>query len=211
MGFRYQLIPKATTSNMKTFAAISALLAVAAADQASHQSIVGHGAVVSHGVQKAHGANHTLVHAAPVVGAALVHGTHAPVHQLFTMLLWFTTHQLFTGQWFMLPQLSHQPQSTDTQVLTPHQCMLLSTVWPMSTLAPTLARMRLVTATPPMDSIVLPFLMAVPRLSPTMLPTRTPAMLRMSSTREWPSMPLPRSRSLTLPLCITLKHADFHS
>merc|ERR1712168_1736196 len=52
-------------------------LAAAAADQASHQSIVGHGAVVSHGVQKAHGANHALVHAAPVVGPALV---HAPVH-----------------------------------------------------------------------------------------------------------------------------------
>merc|ERR1712168_174482 len=52
-------------------------LAAAAADQTSHQSIVGHGAVVSHGVQKAHGANHALVHAAPVVGPALV---HAPVH-----------------------------------------------------------------------------------------------------------------------------------
>merc|ERR1712168_570204 len=52
-------------------------LAAAAADQTSHQSIVGHGAVVSHGVAKAHGANHALVHAAPVVGPALV---HAPVH-----------------------------------------------------------------------------------------------------------------------------------
>merc|ERR1712168_137851 len=77
MGFRYQLIPTATTTNMKTFVALSALLAAAAADQTSHQSIVGHGAVVSHGVQKAHGANHALVHAAPVVGPALV---HAPVH-----------------------------------------------------------------------------------------------------------------------------------
>merc|ERR1711970_130482 len=77
MGFRYQLIPTQATTNMKTFFAVSALLAVAAADQASHQSIVGHGAVVSHGVQKAHGANHALVHAAPVVGPALV---HAPVH-----------------------------------------------------------------------------------------------------------------------------------
>merc|ERR1711931_88412 len=77
MGFRFQLIPKPATSSMKTFAAISALLAVATADQASHQVIHGHGAVVSHGVQKAHGANHALVHAAPVVGPALV---HAPVH-----------------------------------------------------------------------------------------------------------------------------------
>merc|ERR1711970_1507395 len=77
MGFRYQLIPTQATTNMKTFFAVSALLAAAAADQASHQSIIGHGAVVSHGVQKAHGANHALVHAAPVVGPALV---HAPVH-----------------------------------------------------------------------------------------------------------------------------------
>merc|ERR1712168_1646121 len=66
-----------TTINMKAFIAISALLAAATADQAHHQSIIGHGAVVSHGVQKAHGANHALVHAAPVVGPALV---HAPVH-----------------------------------------------------------------------------------------------------------------------------------
>merc|ERR1711931_445748 len=66
-----------TTINMKAFIAISALLAIATADQAHHQSIVGHGAVVSHGVQKAHGANHALVHAAPVGGPALV---HAPVH-----------------------------------------------------------------------------------------------------------------------------------
>merc|ERR1712168_1065821 len=66
-----------TTINMKAFIAISALLAIATADQAHHQSIVGHGAVVSHGVAKAHGANHALVHAAPVVGPALV---HAPVH-----------------------------------------------------------------------------------------------------------------------------------
>merc|ERR1711970_1232207 len=75
-----QISTDSITINMKTFAAISALLAVTAADQASHQSIVGHGAVVSHGVQKAHGANHALVHVAPVVGAALVHGAHAPVH-----------------------------------------------------------------------------------------------------------------------------------
>merc|ERR1711931_519722 len=79
MGFRFQLIPKPATSSMKTFAAISALLAVATADQASHQVIHGHGAVVSHGVQKAHGANHALVHAAPVVGPALVHAPVNPV------------------------------------------------------------------------------------------------------------------------------------
>merc|ERR1712002_1338822 len=72
-----QISTDSTTNNMKAFIAISALLAAAAADQASHQSIVGHGAVVSHGVQKAHGANHALVHAAPVGGPALV---HAPVH-----------------------------------------------------------------------------------------------------------------------------------
>merc|ERR1711931_599638 len=72
-----QISTDSTTNNMKAFIAISALLAIATADQAHHQSIVGHGAVVSHGVQKAHGANHALVHAAPVVGPALV---HAPVH-----------------------------------------------------------------------------------------------------------------------------------
>merc|ERR1711970_1701122 len=72
-----QISTDSTTTNMKAFIALSALLAVATADQAHHQSIIGHGAVVSHGVQKAHGANHALVHAAPVVGPALV---HAPVH-----------------------------------------------------------------------------------------------------------------------------------
>merc|ERR1712168_1266603 len=72
-----QISTDSTTNNMKAFIAISALLAIATADQAHHQSIVGHGAVVSHGVQKAHGANHALVHASPVVGPALV---HAPVH-----------------------------------------------------------------------------------------------------------------------------------
>merc|ERR550519_1543604 len=120
--------------------------------------------------------------------------------------------QLFTGQSFMLPQLTHQPplhttqpQSTDTQALTPHQCTPLSMAWLTSTLAPTLARTRLVMATPPMASTVLPFPMAVPRLSPTMLPTLTLATLLTSSMREWPSTPLPLSRLLTLPRFTMLK------
>merc|ERR1711970_1264209 len=75
-----QIFTDSTTINMKAFIAVSALLAVATADQASHQSIIGHGAVVSHGVQKAHGANHALVHAArPVVHHAPVAVHHAPV------------------------------------------------------------------------------------------------------------------------------------
>merc|ERR1712168_1369146 len=113
---------------------------------------------------------------------------------LSTMLstLWSTTPQLFTGQWSTLPQFSlTQLQSMDTQDLMPHQSTPTSTVLLMSTLAPTLAKTRLVTATPPTASTVLPSLTAAPRWSPTTLPMPTLAMLLMSNTREWLLTPQP--------------------
>merc|ERR1739845_43426 len=85
-----QTIKSSKTINMKAFVAISALLAIAAADQSSHATIQhGHGPVVSHAIHKAHGAHHALVsktavhpvhvaHHAPLIHhAPLVH--HAPV------------------------------------------------------------------------------------------------------------------------------------
>merc|ERR1739845_327486 len=75
-----QTIKSSKTINMKAFVVISALLAIAAADQSSHATIQhGHGPVVSHAIHKAHGAHHALVSKTPVHPAA-VHPVHVAHH-----------------------------------------------------------------------------------------------------------------------------------
>merc|ERR1712060_749074 len=80
-----------TTSNMKAFVAISALLATAAADQTHHQVIKhGNAPAVSHSVHKPHGSYAAVVasqpHAAPqdvhnpYAGEKYSTAVHAPAH-----------------------------------------------------------------------------------------------------------------------------------
>merc|ERR1711874_445028 len=77
--------------NMKTFVAVSCLLAVALADQSSHQAIkLGNAPSVSHSVHKPHGAYHATVASQPHAAPQDVHAylnkekytaaVHAPAH-----------------------------------------------------------------------------------------------------------------------------------
>merc|ERR1712088_139503 len=91
MGFRSKNNLNKTTSNMKAFVAISALLATAAADQTHHQVIKhGNAPAVSHSVHKPHGSYAAVVasqpHAAPqdvhnpYAGEKYSTAVHAPAH-----------------------------------------------------------------------------------------------------------------------------------
>merc|ERR1712088_154275 len=91
MGFRSKNNLNKTTSNMKAFVAISALLAAAAADQTHHQGIKhGNAPAVSHSVHKPHGSYAAVVaqqpHAAPqdvhnpYAGEKYSTAVHAPAH-----------------------------------------------------------------------------------------------------------------------------------
>merc|ERR1712088_758581 len=91
MGFRSKNNLNKTTSNMKAFVAISALLATAAADQTHHQVIKhGNAPAVSHSVHKPHGSYAAVVASQPHASPQDVHNpyagekystaVHAPAH-----------------------------------------------------------------------------------------------------------------------------------
>merc|ERR1711899_616361 len=98
MGSEFKLDLSYTDIIMKVFIALSTLLAVALANQSSHQVIKhGNAPSVSHAVHRPHGAYHSIVasqpHAAPQdvhnpyakekYGAAVHAPAHAPVHAPF--------------------------------------------------------------------------------------------------------------------------------
>merc|ERR1739845_320724 len=197
-----QTIKSSKTINMKAFVVISALLAIAAADQSSHATIQhGHGPVVSHAIHKAHGAHHALVSKTPVHPAAvhpvhvahhapLIHHAplvhHAPVviahaapviaHPLHTMPqpLLHTTPQL--------PLTTSQLHTTSPNSLLQYTDM--NTPLPMTTARLPLLKMRLVMVTRPPAHTVLLFPTAVPKLLPTASTMLPLVMSLMLHTKE---------------------------
>nr|XP_040581672.1 uncharacterized protein LOC121130041 isoform X4 [Lepeophtheirus salmonis] len=190
---------------MKVFVVISALLALASANQSSHQTIQhGHAAPVHTSIHRPHGVHHASVVSQPAADPSDVHNpytadykpiaavhapAHAPVHRPAPYHPAPVVHK--PSPYHAAEVYGDSPPSTNTDMLSL-----------MTMLEPTSPPTRTETDTPPTVNTELPFPMAAHKLFPTTLLMLTLDMLLMSDTKE--SLITTPTSLLTSQLPITL-------